>query len=256
MEPAIAARRAAVRSATRRGRRRVLVSAGAVAGLVAGTLGVALSPLVAVEEVAVVGADGGRAEEARSVVGVEPGDNLLFADVRGAREHVEELAWVAEADVRRVPPARLLVEVVERAPMAVVRLPDRSWIVGREGVVLRGGADEGLPRVDAPGGEVPGLGVQVTDAAIVNALAFHRGLPAGIAARVERYEAESVEGLRVRFATEVGPVWARVGRAEEVPRKAAVLSGLLDELPEEVTGAREVDVRAPDNPVLLPAGGG
>lgn len=253
VEPAIAARRAAVAEAARRRRRGVLGSLAALAGIALGAAAVAASPLFDVEEVVVAGVDAERAEEIEDVVGIAPGDNLLLADTSGGQARVERLAWVAEAQVWRMPPAQLVVEVAQRAPAAVVRLADRSWVVDADGVVLRGGAEDGVPRIDAPGAALPAPGERIGDAGIANALAFHRDLPDGVAGRVDRYEAPSASELRVLLASDQGEVWARVGRAEDVGRKAAVLAGLLAELPDEVTGAEEIDVRAPENPVLVPS---
>ncbi|QBI18130.1 FtsQ-type POTRA domain-containing protein [Egibacter rhizosphaerae] len=256
MDPAIRARRAAVHAAARRRRARWIGSTLAVVAIVLAAAAVAASPLFDVERVAVHGAGEDRADEVRARAGIEPGDNLVLADVGEARAATEALPWVAEADVSRVPPGEVRITVAAREPLAVVRLEDRSWLVDDRGVVLTGGGRDDLVHIDAPGADVPSPGGEIGEPAVINAIAFHARLPSDIADRITAYEAHDVLELRARLEADGGTVWARVGRAEDVPHKAGVLAGLLRELPREVHDAAEVDVRVPDSPVLVPADDG
>lgn len=257
MDARIRARRRAVAAAGARRRRRIALSVLAVVLLAAGAAAVSYSPLFAVDEVRVVGVAGERAETAEALAAVRPGERLLSVDLDRVAADVAVLPWVQDVSVSRVPPSTVQVAVVPREPVAVVALPGASWLVDAEGYVVGGGTSPDLVVIDAPNSVLPGAGAQASDLAVRNALEVHRQLPGPIRALVARYEAPSDRGLRLRL--EVDDVWVRFGRAERVPAKAQVIGLLLDQAKEqaELTGAEglgvaELDVRAPDNPVLVP----
>ncbi len=61
----------------------------------------------------------------------------LFAfDLKGLRESIEQISWIKEAGVRRNFPDRLIIEVVERIPVAFVRLDRGTLLVDNEGIFL------------------------------------------------------------------------------------------------------------------------
>lgn len=259
MDERFAERRAVVERERHRRRRRWLVSVALLLGVVVGLAALARSPLVGVTEVRVVGVTDERAAAVRAATGIETGDNLLGADVEEAASEVARLPWVADAEVGRQLPAVIEVQVVPREAVAVVRLAESSWMVDADGVVLGGGAPEGLVRVDAPDAEVPGPGREVEDPAVLAALAFHAGLPEDFAPIVRRYEAPSPGGLRMEVEAGDGDetLWVRVGAPDQPALKAEVVAALLDEegrlLAPGEQGAAELDVTAPANPVIVPA---
>jgi cell division protein FtsQ len=257
MDARIRARRRAVAAAGARRRRRIALSVLAVALLVAGAVAVSYSPLFAVDEVRVVGVTGERAETVETLAAVRPGERLLSVDLGRVAADVTVLPWVREVAVSRVPPSTVEVAVVPREPVAVVALPGASWLLDAEGFVVGGGTAPDLVVIDAPNSVLPGAGAQASDLAVRNALEVHRQLPGPIRALVERYEAPSDRGLRLGLT--VDDVWVRFGRAERVPAKAQVIGLLLDQAREQAElsgvedlGVAELDVRAPDNPVLVP----
>lgn len=255
MDERIAERRAAVSRdrRRRRGRWRGLV---ALAALVAAVAAVIAAPLLSVMAVEVTGVSGGQAREAREAADIATGDHLLRVDTGAAAAAVAQLPWVAEAEVVRVPPATVEIRVRARRPLAVVRLADASWTVDRDGVVLAGGvAGQDLVEVLAPGATLPGPGRRAEDEAVTGAVAFHTALPEDFAGRVRRYRAEDPMDLRMEVETADGALWVRVGAPEEAALKAEVVAALLGE--EAVAGAQggyELDVRAPESPVLVPSG--
>lgn len=258
-----ARRREVIRDRVRR-RRRLTLSAVVLVLLALAGGGLARSSLFAIVDVRVVGAHGEQADLVRDTARVKPGDNLLSADLRAAAGRVENLPWVREAEARRVPPSTVELRIIAREPAAVVRVPGATWLVDAEGVVIAGGAREGLVEITAPNSVVPNVGGQVRDAALRNALAAHAELPAPLRATVVRYEANSGRDLRLHL---VDGVVVRFGAADQVDAKARSVELLLeqarmqaqrrpvaDDAPgDNDLGVAEVDVRAPDNPVLVPA---
>lgn len=251
-----ARRRAVVVEAVRR-RRRVAASIATVLGIVAAAIALSYSPLFAVDEVRVTGVTGERADLVRRLAAVAPGERLLSVDLHGVRAEVVGLPWVREVDVSRLPPSSIVVAVTPRQPVAVVALPGASWLIDDQGVVVSGGTLPDLPSIDAPRSVLPGPGTEVSDAAVRNALAVHLALPGPLRVRVDRYDAPSDRGLRMHLAEE--GIWVRMGLATRVPEKAQVVVLLLEQarqqadlLDQDTLGVAELDVRAPDNPVLIP----
>jgi cell division protein FtsQ len=215
------------------------------------------SPLFAVDEVRVTGLEGERAALVDRLAAVSPGERLLSVDLDAIRDDVIGLPFVREVAVTRVPPSTIQIAVVPRVPVVAVAVPGASWLLDADGVVVAGGVGEGLPVVDAERSVLPGPGVEVSDAAVRNAVEVHVGLPGPLRAQIDRYDAPSERGLRLHLAED--DIWVRFGVAERVPAKAQVIGLLLDQAREQAAragrsdlGVAELDVRAPDNPVLVP----
>ena len=257
MDKRIAERRAAVARSKGRRRRRIVGSVLLLAALSLATLGIGRSALFAITDVDVRGVEAERVAEVEEVAGISAGDNLIAADIAGAERAVTALPWVAEAHAARVPPTAVELDVRPRAPAANVRLAREMWVVDGEGVVLQGGRHEGAVEIEAPNSALPRTGESLSDAAIANALVFHTSLPDGLAERVARYEALSATELHMEVASEHGrPVRVRVGSSDRAELKARVITELLaqasDLLESDGPGVEELDVRAPENPVLVP----
>lgn len=257
-----------------------------------GAYGVSRSPLFAVGEVRIAGVPAEQAAQVRKVAGIGTGGNVLDVDTAAVTDRVEDLAWVKDARVRRLPGA-IEIRVVPRVAVAVIRLPGAAWMIDEEGWVMGGGAPAGLALIEAPDAVLPPVGERVADAGIRNALAVHAALPEELRALVDRYHAPSARGLRLRLvppadepaaadaeagadagddesgpAAETGPgIWVRFGLADRAEAKARVIELLLAQAREQAaqaglpvpegqlpSGIAELDVRAPDNPVLIPAG--
>lgn len=287
MDARLKARRDGVARARLRRRRRVTASVAVLVLLAMAATGVALSPLADITEVRVTGVDGERQRQAREAADVHLGENVLAADLPTAGSRVEELPWVRSAVVRRRPPTTIEIAVVVRTPVARVQTSEGTWLVDGEGVVVAEGTDEGLPVVQAPEAVLPAVGSTVRDAAVRNALRMRARLPDALRSRVARYEAPSPRGLHLQLDS---GVTVRVGRAERVGEKARAIALLLEQMrdaedsadsssgsgaqegggaskfagpgesqDDDAAGsdgsrAAELDVRAPDRPVLVPGG--
>lgn len=261
MDARIRARRDAVRRDRARRRRQVLASIVALLAMVGLAGGIARSPLFAIVDVRILGVAAVQRDEVRTIADLEPGDNLLSADLDAAAERVRSLPWVKDAAAYRLPPSTVELRVRPREPVVVVRLPDARWLVDAEGVVVAGGTRDGLVELSAPHSVVPGVGALVRDAALRNALTVVAQLPASVRAKIERYDAPSARDLRLHLRT---GIVVRFGVAERVEEKARSVELLLAEAaaqaerrsssiaPGEALGIAEIDVRAPDNPVLVP----
>lgn len=253
-------RRREVAAASRTKRRRIVASLVAVAVLVGAGVATARSPLFGIEEIVVEHAEGTRSEQVQRAAAVPLGTNLLSVDLEAVAARVDDLAWVARTDVRRAPPAALVVAVEAREPAAVLQTEGANWVVDADGVVLAAAGprdEEQLRVIEAPTALIPGLGDRSSDERVHNALDVLAGLPPDVRVEVIRMDADGhVSGLRAQVVTPSGePVWVRFGRAEEVGAKAEVLGGLLEHLSDgqlAITDIEEIDVRVPTHPVVRP----
>jgi cell division protein FtsQ len=157
MDPRVAARRVAVtREAGRRRLHRLLWALGAITIAAAGT-GAVLSPLLDVNQIAVVGVEGAHADEVIAAAGVNTGEALLLTDTGAVVDRVEALPWVAEVTVARQLPGTLRVEVTPRFPVAWRAIDEGSFaIFDRRGVAISTAPQPtpGLPSLNATGADV------------------------------------------------------------------------------------------------------
>lgn len=127
---------------------RALLSVAALGAVGGGWYAAFESPLFRYEELRVVGL--GRATEAqvRHLADLEPGEPLFGLDLGRAAEGVERHPWVAHAEVRRVFPHTVVVQVEERVPVAVLQ-HDGLFLVDADGhpFVRARPADLDLPMI-------------------------------------------------------------------------------------------------------------
>jgi cell division protein FtsQ len=228
----------------RRGRRPVawvatlLALAGVAAFLWAG-------PLLAVRTVRVDGVATLPAEQVREAAGVAEGTPLLQVDVDAATRRVAELPQVADVQVTRGWPASVVITVVERTPLAVVEEAGRRTLLDADGVpfdTITGPAPDGVVRLEVPH---PGPG----DPATAAALSAIAALPADVRGRVVRATADpDGEEVALRLADDTSVTW---GSAADSPQKAAVLTGLLQQIDAgRLEPAGTLDVSEPGAVVL------
>lgn len=247
MDSRIAKRRAQVRQARMRRRRRRTLIGVLIALLVAAGVAIERSPLVELAEIEVAGAERLTIDEVRAAAALPLGTSTLRLDLAAADRRVEELPWVRSADIRRRDPLTVRITIQERRPVMTVTAGGRSVLVDADGTVPGHGNDDRLPVLALSGGHLPQPGESLRDRpAAWNALAVYTGLPGPLRPQIARVEATGADEaeLVLRSGTRV-----RFGRADRLDEKARTLGALLGELE---TPAQTIDVRAPSNPVVVP----
>ncbi|HEX2236163.1 MAG TPA: FtsQ-type POTRA domain-containing protein [Actinomycetota bacterium] len=239
------------RRAVQRARRRRMALWGASGAALAAVAWVAFwSPLLAVRGIQVSGGrhiSRAQVQDATALVG----DNLLLLSTTDVERRVERLPWVKSAAVVRRLPGTVRVEVVERRPAAVLAAEGARWTVDARGRVLSEGV--AAPRLPLLGGvEVVGArpGELVRGDAAAAGLRVLRRLSGDIGARVRALFAPSPE--RVSLALRSGTL-VRLGAAERLRPKLAVLRAVLARLERRGERARYVDVRVPETPAVSSA---
>lgn len=99
--------------------------------------------------------------EIQAALAIDRGTPLLRIDINDATARIERLAWVKSANVRRVLPDALSIEITERRAAAVWRMPDADHLIDGDGRILTEvarGTDVGLP-VLSGAGAAPAAGI-------------------------------------------------------------------------------------------------
>ncbi|MDQ3530517.1 MAG: FtsQ-type POTRA domain-containing protein [Actinomycetota bacterium] len=263
-------RRREVASADHRRRRRWALSILALIALAVGAVVISRSSLFAITGVRVDGVPAAKAQLVRDIAGVRSGQNLVAVDLAAAQQRVAAVPWVQRVRLERQPPSTVVIVVTPRVPLAAVVADGQTWQVDAEGVVIAPAQPDParrLVRIDAPQAVLPEPGVTVRDRAVRNALRAHSTLPSALRAAAVRYDAPSEPGLRLllrlrglraqgRALTALPPrMWVRLGTAERMDAKSAVLLELLGQLQrrDPELAITEINVTAPTNPVVVPA---
>jgi len=110
------------------------------------------SPALAIERIAVRGGARVSPDEVQVLLEGLRGTNLLTVDLEGWRQRLLLSPWVADADIRRVFPDSVLVELSERQPAALGRVDGALYLIDRTGAVIGefgpDHADLDLPIID------------------------------------------------------------------------------------------------------------
>ena len=86
--------------------------------------------------------------EIRQAAGIGPGTSVLFFDATAAREGLLAIPWIADAQVRKLYPDRIDIDVVEREAFALWQLKGKIQVIAQDGTVIAPG--EAAPRPNLP----------------------------------------------------------------------------------------------------------
>jgi cell division protein FtsQ len=111
---------------------------GAVAGGHSDAVVQALTSRVgfAINDVEIVGNSETSEIDVLQQVGLDGWTSMVGFDVRQARERIVELPWVEGAEVRKVYPSTLSINIVEKKPFALWQQGSQVAVIGEEGNVI------------------------------------------------------------------------------------------------------------------------
>ena len=170
--------------------------------------------------------------EVLSLARVNDRSNVFHLDASVVERRLERDPRILEADVTTSLPDRLVIEIVQRMPVAVVGIPEA--LVGADGVVIGPAGDTAdLPALVAP------AGVLATAAATAGALdpALRRAVDAVVVT--------PDGGLEVRMAAGFS---ASFGDTSDLAAKAASLGALLAWVQERGVTVVSADLAVPGSP--------
>jgi cell division protein FtsQ len=230
-----------VRRFTRRSRRRRItwaVVVGAVVALVA-VIGVgAYSPLMALREVRVEGAQRIPAAEVQAALAGVLGTPLPLIESGEVHAALAAFPLIETYATEMIPPGTLVVRIAERTPVGVIDTGAGLELVDAAGVVIERPSErpEGHPLIEVEGG--------VADEGFRAVASVVRSLPAEVRTQLTRATAATADDVRLELAGGASVVW---GSAEDSVLKATVLAALMRAAPPDTVAF--YDVSAPTSPV-------
>ncbi len=130
-------RRIAIRRAAGRRRLRWFSLVGIAVAAVLLVLLLLTSPILSIRNVQVEGNVYADPTALGEVISDLKGEPILTADLHGAEKRLEAIAWVREASLSTHLPSRVLIQIVERRPIAFFRAVDGfNRVIDRDGRVL------------------------------------------------------------------------------------------------------------------------
>lgn len=226
-------------------RQRLLLTVGSAVVVAAIAAWVVLaSPLLAVRTVQVDGASSLSVDQVRQAAGIAVGTPLVLVDLAAAEAAVRRLPPVADAQISRGWPDRVVVTLRERVAVAVVDTD------GTRSLVDATGTSFDTITGDPPPGVVP---VQVADpgpddTATRAALAALVSLPPAVRDQLISVAATTGDDVTLTLAEGTSVLW---GSAAHADRKAEVLGAVLEQVAAgTMEPAAQIDVSAPEAVVL------
>jgi len=192
------------------------------------------STAFAVSGVRISGADTVPVATIEQVAAAPVGTPLAKVDLRSIAERVRTVPAVADAQVTRAWPRKIVIVVTERVPVVVVTDGSRYELVDATGTSYRTVPDRpaGLPEAKVTGAR--------RDVTIHSVVTVSAALPDTLRAQVGSISAASPDSITLNLSSGVKVVW---GSSDDSERKAGVLSVLMKR------EAKVYDVSAPDLPV-------
>lgn len=192
------------------------------------------SSAFAVAGVRISGADTVPVATIEQTAAAPVGTPLAKVDLRAIADRVRTIPAVADAQVTRAWPRKIVIVVTERVPVVVVTDGSRFELVDATGTSYRTVPDRpaGLPEA-----KVTGVRRDVTIHSVVTVSA---ALPDTLRTQVGTISATSPDSITLNLSSGVKVVW---GSSDDSERKAGVLSVLMKR------DAKVYDVSAPDLPV-------
>jgi cell division protein FtsQ len=212
-------------------RRRILAWGGIAVAAIAvgwGLVSVWRAPIFSIDATTVTGAARLTTAQIVARAGVPEDATLLRLGKGDIVDRLLAEPWIAEARVVRHFPHTLGIEVVERAPVALIDAGGTNiWLVDGSGVWLskRSSADTGtMPVVRDIENLEPQAGTRSTSPELVNALAVLGGLSPQLRAKVRTVSAPTVDRTALILPRGVQVFF---GSAEDVGKKDTVARAIL-----------------------------
>ena len=254
MDPRLRARRIGIRRGAGRRRLRWAIVGGVVAAVLVGTGLVLQSPLFAVNDVEVTGAEYTDPARLQEVVDQLDGATLLGADLGKAEAALAADPWIKRVRVERRPLRGVRIEIVERVPVATYMGLDQRWrVVDAEGRVMAVLDPPGSKPVDplelalaAPG---PDLDAGATvPASLAGAASIVPRLPPDLRSRTCSLGVDEQGRLRLTMCD--GFV-VELGSPDRLRDKLVSTIFVMNTRPDEIAASSGLDVGDPERPVLI-----
>lgn len=207
------------------------------------------SPFFAVQQVEVRGTSLLTPQEIIRLSGLSARDNVLLVDTQRVRRRILEDPRLGEVRVRRAPPGKVIIEVEERVPVALLPYADGFLFVDPEGRLIA--ADRrsrpGLPIITGVPLDRVGMHLPPPDGLHIAARVAHHLPPALREQIAEIHVSSGSAGPEVILYTLSG-VPVLYGEPVDLEQKGAILASLLQEVGSG--GVISFDLRVPQAPAV------
>ena len=261
-----AARAERLRKSSRRYLMRFIIVIGVVVALLAGWAALYNSPAFTIQHVQVNGVAHLTNEEVSQLANIAEGETLLRVDTEGVRNRMLQTAWVEDAEVKRVFPDTLEINVDERGVQAIVEIPTSSgstvkkWAISYDHLWLMPIPEEGsegakttsaqiyedeksaLHIVDVPFGTKAEIGKECADGNVNNALDIVNGMTTELSSKVTKVSAAGPAETSLILDNGVEVAF---GAAEDIRDKERVINEIMSQNPDGVT---YINVRMVETP--------
>ncbi len=211
-------------------------------------------PVFYVQSVEVIGNVNTSAEEIERLVLLDEKSNIFWVNDRKMEKAVESLPYVKSAKVKKSVPNELIVEVVEREPIAYLLYNKNSYIyIDEEGYVLEVSSKplEGKPFV---------TGVKYEKFLLNEPLTFDRDyvmqMISTLNANIEKYKLQNyqitidlLEDFNVKLI--INDITVGLGEFENIDKKMRYLKSILTKLDEEGYMSGYIDLSDFDKPITF-----
>lgn len=219
-------------------RRRWLIAGAAVLGLAAFVVAGVFTPIMAVRDVQVQGAQAVDVEQLQQALSRFEGVPLALVSEQDVHRAMEPFALIQRYAIERIPPHTLVVRIEERSAVIALQREDGYDLFDPAGVLLG--------RVAEPPPGVPLGSPELTNTAspaFRSASKIVRDMPQDLRAQLVSVTASNAQDVSFQLANGTEVFW---GEAKETQRKAVVLRSMLA----AIGTPGLIDVSAPEAPVF------
>jgi cell division protein FtsQ len=152
-----------------------------------------------IEGVTIIGAKELSEDEVLQASGITTRDSLPFLDASAIRQRLADVPIVKEVSVRKLYPARLVVEIEEREPYALWQKDGQVQVISKEGTAIDNLADPRLAHKAFVVGEDANLRVPEFLKILDNAGDLRERVRAGILVSGRRWNVKMESGLEIKL---------------------------------------------------------
>jgi len=97
---------------------------------------IVVSPYFQLRETVVKGAERISREEILSLAEIKPAQNILTVNLKAMARRIQNNVWVKDVSIKRDLPSKLIIEVRERQPIALIKKDEAFYYIERDGVIF------------------------------------------------------------------------------------------------------------------------